>query len=151
MCKTSVVGVIVYLMMMMLSDQCSTSSSAATELVWFVSISDLAPESVFNVYSSINDTIAIQREEKIDLSTCLLIFVKKLGSILQTNCLGKGLCWIKLSTEEGQRKIDSFVGNWRVLIYKSTTSPLSFMHQSCLNRLETFIIISKHSQNCAVL
>ena len=83
------VGVIVYLMMMMLSDQCSTSSSAATELVWFVSISDLAPESVFNVYSSIHDTIAIQREEKIDLSTCLLIFVKKLGSIWQTNCLEK--------------------------------------------------------------
>ena len=58
------VGVIVYLMMMMLSDQCSTSSSAATELVWFVSISDLAPESVFNVYSAIHDTIAIQRKEK---------------------------------------------------------------------------------------
>ena len=92
-----------------------------------------------------------KKREKNHLSSCLLIFVKKLGSILQTNCLGKGLCWIKLSTEEGQRKIDSFVGNWRVLIYKSTTSPLSFMHQSCLNRLETFIIISKHSQNCAVL
>ena len=58
------VGVIVYLMMMMLSDQCSTSSSAATELVWFVSISDLAPESVFNVYSSIHDNIAQFKEKK---------------------------------------------------------------------------------------
>ena len=58
------VGVIVYLMMMMLSDQCSTSSSAATELVWFVSISDLAPESVFNVYSSIHDTILRNSKKK---------------------------------------------------------------------------------------
>ena len=138
-------------MMMMLSDQCSTSSSAATELVWFVSISDLAPESVFNVYSSIHDTIAIQRKEKNRFKHLPFDICEKVWKHLANELFRKCLCWIKLSPDEGHRKIDSFVGNWRVLIYKSTTSPLSFMHQSCLNRLETFIIISKHSQNCAVL